>query len=388
MRVVSLPMTRPRYSPGRPFGPPRVVVIHATAGRWPGDRDWLRKGGADDPRKAVSVHYLVAPDGETVQFVGDGDTAWHTGASAWTVDGVRISGSAAGVAALNWRSLGIELSHPNDGSPYPDAQIVAAIKLTQQIVQRHRIPCAHLVRHCDIAPGRKTDPVGFPWAAFVAAVYDDPLALAYTAESALILPPNAEPLGTLQQAIDWLTRRTTRYTPYDISTIVHSYAEIGRRARVDWFLALAQLAHETGNLTSALSARPTRNPAGIGITGASSPTPRNGYVWDSDRNLYRAACSFAAWTPEGLHDGSVSSVEAHLGRLLAWGQRPGERFGVQVELADKALRVRDLSLRLHGTAPVLRLLGAQHNPTGIGWADPGANYGGAIAKRANEMRGM
>jgi hypothetical protein len=67
---------------------------------------------------------------------------------------------------------------------------------------------------------------------------------------------------------------------------------------------------------------------------------------------------------------------------------PGERFGVQVELADKALRVRDLSLRLHGTAPVLRLLGAQHNPTGIGWADPGANYGGAIAKRANEMRGM
>ena len=113
MQIYSLPMTRPRFSPGRPYGPPRLVVIHATAGTWPGDRAWLQQGGADDPTKAVSCHYLISPAGEVIQFVQDTDTAWHTGASAWTLDGVRVSGTAAGVAALNWRSLGIELSGLN-----------------------------------------------------------------------------------------------------------------------------------------------------------------------------------------------------------------------------------------------------------------------------------
>jgi hypothetical protein len=87
----------------------------------------------------------------------------------------------------------------------------------------------------------------------------------------------------------------------------------------------------------------------------------------------------------------VSSVEAHLGRLLLYALPPGERFGVQVELADKAMKVRDLPIRCQGTAPTLQTLGKAHNPqgeTGCGWASPGNRYGEAIANLANTMRGL
>ena len=126
MKITWLPMTRPRYSPGRPYGPPRLVVLHATAGRWPGDRDWLRQGGGEVP---VSCHYLIAPDGEIVQFVGDTNTAWHTGASAWKVDGDALGGSRNGVATLNWLSLGIEFSNPNKrDAKYPDVQLASGVE--------------------------------------------------------------------------------------------------------------------------------------------------------------------------------------------------------------------------------------------------------------------
>jgi DNA-binding CsgD family transcriptional regulator len=53
-------MTRNSYTPGRTV-PVRVLVIHATAGTFPGDRDWLAKGGS--LLNPVSCHYLIAKDG-------------------------------------------------------------------------------------------------------------------------------------------------------------------------------------------------------------------------------------------------------------------------------------------------------------------------------------
>ena len=74
--------------------------------------------------------------------------------------------------------------------------------------------------------------------------------------------------GTAEMAIAWLTPRADpSYTPFDIGVIVRAYRSIGDAAGMDWFLALAQMAHETGHLTSFWSLRPQRNPAGIGVTG-------------------------------------------------------------------------------------------------------------------------
>jgi hypothetical protein len=157
-------MTRQHFEPGEP-GRIRMVVLHATAGRGPGDLNWLRKGG--DERRPVSVHYYIAKDGAASQLVDDEDIAWHAGRSRWTVDGRMAEG-------LNAVSVGIELENLNTGrDPYPEAQYTAAVELTRYLVRRYNVPRGQLVRHLDISPGRKTDPAGFPWARFVADVFAD-----------------------------------------------------------------------------------------------------------------------------------------------------------------------------------------------------------------------
>jgi hypothetical protein len=172
--VVSVPMTRARLTRGRALGAPRVLVMHATAGRGPGDLNWLRQGGGDPPLSPVSCHYYISKAGRISQLVADHDTAWHTGASAWVVDGVRVAGSYQGVAKLNHLALGIELENRNTGTDsYPDAQLLAAVALARHLVQTYQIPRAQLVRHLDIAPGRKTDPANFPWNWFVGAVFGE-----------------------------------------------------------------------------------------------------------------------------------------------------------------------------------------------------------------------
>ena len=168
-RITRVAMTRPRYTPGRP-GPVRMLVMHATAGHFPGDFNWLKRGGGvvngvDTP---VSVHYYINKTGAITQFVDDDDTAYHAGKSTWVVDGQRILYARG----CNPEAVGIELENDNTGSdPYPGPQIAAAVWLTRLLVARHQIPRSQCVRHLDIAPGRKTDPAGFPWQAFVAAVY-------------------------------------------------------------------------------------------------------------------------------------------------------------------------------------------------------------------------
>lgn len=155
-------MTRQHFQPGQP-GRIRMIVLHATAGRAPGDLAWLRRGG--DERRPVSAHYYISRAGAISQLVKDEDVAWHAGRSAWPVDGRAVEG-------CNAVSIGIELENLNTGrDPYPEAQYAAALALTRDLVRRYDVPRAQLVRHLDIAPGRKTDPAGFPWPRFVAEVY-------------------------------------------------------------------------------------------------------------------------------------------------------------------------------------------------------------------------
>ncbi|WP_129633378.1 N-acetylmuramoyl-L-alanine amidase [Candidatus Oscillochloris fontis] len=164
MQIERIAMSRPHYQTGRK-GRVRMIVLHATAGRGPGDLNWLRAGG--DERRPVSTHYYISKQGRIVQLVDDANTAWHAGVSRWNVDGKQVSG-------CNAYSLGIELENLNNGrDPYPTAQYAAALWLCRTLVVRHDIPRSQLVRHLDIAPGRKSDPAGFPWQRFVGEVYTD-----------------------------------------------------------------------------------------------------------------------------------------------------------------------------------------------------------------------
>lgn len=110
-----------------------------------------------DPQAKVSAHYVVGEKGEIYQLVNETDRAWHAGESHWR-----------GSAAINARSIGIEIAnrgHSNDYPDFPDGQIASVIALSRDIIERYNIPERNVVGHSDIAFLRKVDPgEKFPWA--------------------------------------------------------------------------------------------------------------------------------------------------------------------------------------------------------------------------------
>lgn len=167
MQINKVGMTRNHFQPGN-ASRIRMIVMHATAGRFPGDYNWLRNGGGRTSNTWVSIHYYIDKRGTISQMVDDHNIAWHAGTSTWVVDGRRIDYNVG----CNPVSIGIELENLNNGrDPYPQAQYDAALWLVRKLVAQYTIPRSQLVRHLDIAPRRKTDPAGFPWERFKAQVY-------------------------------------------------------------------------------------------------------------------------------------------------------------------------------------------------------------------------
>jgi len=101
----------------------------------------------------VSSHLLIQRDGELVQYVAFTDRAWHAGISRYR-----------NREACNDFAIGIELEGC-DEEPYEDIQYQQLAALIRTL--RARFPAIgknDVVGHCDIAPGRKTDPgPAFDW---------------------------------------------------------------------------------------------------------------------------------------------------------------------------------------------------------------------------------
>lgn len=182
------------------------------------------------------------------------------------------------------------------------------------------------------------------------------------------------PSGSQAQAVRWLTARSHLYTHYDITQIVAAYARVGEEVGVDWFLALAQCAHETGSLTSWWCDRPRRNPAGLGVTGHSiegSPDEPPGPHWAWRDGRWFQGISFAAWDPY--------AIRAHIGRLLAYALPAGTGMPAQQAMIDEALSLRPLPAHLRGSALTISDLNGR-------WAVPGTEYGQRILNLAERMR--
>lgn len=101
----------------------------------------------------VSAHFLVRRTGELLQFVPCAKRAWHAGASSWR-----------GRERCNDYSIGIELEGSDD-IPYTEAQYRVLAETIREIQQHFpAISDQRITGHCDIAPGRKTDPgPAFDW---------------------------------------------------------------------------------------------------------------------------------------------------------------------------------------------------------------------------------
>ncbi|MFK5914767.1 MAG: 1,6-anhydro-N-acetylmuramyl-L-alanine amidase AmpD [Woeseiaceae bacterium] len=101
----------------------------------------------------VSSHCLVRRDGELVQYVPFNQRAWHAGESQYE-----------NRSCCNDFSIGIELEG-EDETAYTDIQYQILAKLIKSLIKVYpTLNTQRIAGHCDIAPGRKTDPgEAFDW---------------------------------------------------------------------------------------------------------------------------------------------------------------------------------------------------------------------------------
>ncbi len=245
------------------------------------------------------------------------------------------------------------------------------------------LPAATLYELIQAAPQQPATPQSV-WLPLVTATPPPPSRPAVTRDLWLPLveqvplhDPNDMPIlgpasGTLRQAFDWLMARTRSYTAVDIARIVRAYARIGTQVGIDWFLAIAQMCHETGSLTSWWSDLPRRNPAGIGVSGAvREGTPDNppGAEWAWDGTRWQAGWSFPSWADH--------AVPTHLGLLLAYALRDEHANDNQLTLMAQTIGGRKLG-SLRGIAPTITGLNGR-------WAVPGTVYGQRIVMLTRQM---
>lgn len=116
----------------------------------------------------VSAHFFIERDGQISQFVSCLRRAWHAGVSSF-----------AGRDNCNDFSLGIELEGTDD-LPYSEAQYDALLALVQQLLAAYpALSVERICGHCDIAPGRKTDPgPAFDWPRLRTALLVGPVVVA------------------------------------------------------------------------------------------------------------------------------------------------------------------------------------------------------------------
>jgi AmpD protein len=101
----------------------------------------------------VSAHLLVRRDGELVQFVPFSERAWHAGESRFR-----------GRSRCNDFSIGIELEG-DDSTPYDERQYQVLPGVLRAVSKAYPdISPRELAGHCDVSPGRKSDPgPAFDW---------------------------------------------------------------------------------------------------------------------------------------------------------------------------------------------------------------------------------
>jgi AmpD protein len=104
----------------------------------------------------VSAHLYIKRTGQVVQFVPLNKRAWHAGVSEFK-----------GRTRCNDFSIGIELQG-TDLLAYTSQQYEALENVSKKIQAIYpQIQVDNIVGHCDIAPGRKTDPgFSFDWSRY------------------------------------------------------------------------------------------------------------------------------------------------------------------------------------------------------------------------------
>ncbi len=132
-----------------------AIIVHSVYNASGGDKYDVDLVIRQFSRYKVSSHYIIGRDGTIYQLVNEKNISYHAGKSQLP----------DGRTAVNSCSVGIEIITTKDSldSPTPK-QISSLVSLVKDIKSRYKI--RYILRHSDIAPGRKTDPWNFDWEDF------------------------------------------------------------------------------------------------------------------------------------------------------------------------------------------------------------------------------
>lgn len=130
------------------------IIVHSTFNNSGGEKYDIHLVIKQFSRYGVSSHYVIGRDGSIFLLVNEQNVAYHAGKSQLP----------NGQTNVNTVSIGIEIMTSFEEAP-TEEQIQTLVLLVKDIQKRHKIE--FFLRHCDIAPIRKTDPWNMDWEGFL-----------------------------------------------------------------------------------------------------------------------------------------------------------------------------------------------------------------------------
>jgi N-acetyl-anhydromuramyl-L-alanine amidase AmpD len=147
-----------------------VVIVHSVYNASGGDIYDVDLIIKQFSRYHVSSHYIIGREGTIYQLVKEKNVSFHAGKSSLP----------DGRMGANTCSIGIELVDSTGDAP-TELQIRSLTALVKDIKSRYHIK--YVLRHSDIAPGRKTDPWNMDWADFLRRIGSPDSTIAYKKDS-------------------------------------------------------------------------------------------------------------------------------------------------------------------------------------------------------------
>jgi len=143
----------PNISAGRVIQPTHII-LHHTSGAYAGSVAWCL-----NPQSKVSYHCIIARNGKRTTLALPTQRTWHAGVSSWQ-----------GRKDANSWSLGLAWEGDTYTTTLSEDALLSAVEYLLPILREHHIPLANILRHADIAPGRKDDCSPAAHAALLAAL--------------------------------------------------------------------------------------------------------------------------------------------------------------------------------------------------------------------------
>jgi N-acetyl-anhydromuramyl-L-alanine amidase AmpD len=120
---------------------PTHILLHHTSGPYAGSVSWCM-----DPVSRVSYHCIVSQAGKRAVLVAPTMRAWHAGISEWK-----------GRKNCNDFCVGVAFEGDTYTNPPSEDALMSMAEYLTPIMQEFDIPVRNIIRHADVAPGRKND---------------------------------------------------------------------------------------------------------------------------------------------------------------------------------------------------------------------------------------